>query len=85
MEWIFSDIGTTNTSLFWNPSYVYSTPTTYSVELTPTDAGGSNTTPLMYCITVTRIQYHVPRLDYGRGNSQNHRYPKSIPNRKNIY
>jgi PKD repeat protein len=42
-NWTFGDIGGGNTSTSQNPSHTYTTAGTYSVNLTATNAGGSNT------------------------------------------
>jgi PKD repeat protein len=42
-NWNFGDIGAGNTSTLQNPSHTYTTAGTYSVNLTATTAGGSNT------------------------------------------
>jgi PKD repeat protein len=52
-SWIFGDIGAGNTSTLQNPSHPYTTAGTYSVKLTVTNAGGSNTTTLSNYIIVT--------------------------------
>ena len=52
-SWTF-DGGTPSTSTQQNPSVVYSTPGTYSVSLTATNAQGSNTETKTGYITVTR-------------------------------
>lgn len=51
-SWIFGDIGAGNTSILQNPSHTYTTAGTYSVKLTVTNAGGSNTTTLSNYIIV---------------------------------
>jgi PKD repeat protein len=42
-NWTFGDIGAGNTSTVQNPSHTYTTAGTYSVNLTVSNAGGSNT------------------------------------------
>jgi PKD repeat protein len=41
-RWTFGDIGAGNTSTLRNPSHTYTVPGTYSVNLTVSNAGGSN-------------------------------------------
>ena len=43
-SWTFGDIGAGNTSTVQNPSHTYTVAGTYSVTLTASNAGGSNTT-----------------------------------------
>jgi PKD repeat protein len=43
-QWNFGDIGGSNTSTLQNPSHTYTTAGRYSVNLTATNAGGSNST-----------------------------------------
>jgi len=43
-NWTFGDIGAGNTSTLQNPSHIYTTPGSYSVNLTVTGTGGTNMT-----------------------------------------
>jgi PKD repeat protein len=52
-NWIFGDMGAGNTSSVQNPSHMYTTAGTYSVNLTVTNASGSNTLIKTDYITVT--------------------------------
>jgi len=52
-NWIFGDMGAGNTSTVQNPSHMYTTAGTYSVNLTVTNAGGSKTLIKTNYITVT--------------------------------
>lgn len=51
-SWTFGDIGAGNTSTFRNPSHIYTTPGTYPVTLTVSNAGGSDTLIRTNYITV---------------------------------
>jgi PKD repeat protein len=51
-NWIFGDMGAGNTSTVQNPSHMYITAGTYSVNLTVTNASGSNTLIKTNYITV---------------------------------
>jgi len=52
-NWTFGDIGAGNTSTLQSPSHTYTTGGAYSVNLTVTNAGGSNTLIKPNYITVT--------------------------------
>ncbi|MCX6685166.1 MAG: PKD domain-containing protein, partial [Methanoregula sp.] len=51
-NWIFGDFGADNTSTLQNPSHMYTTAGSYSVNLTVTNASGSNTLIKTNYITV---------------------------------
>ncbi len=56
-SWNFGD---SNTSTVRNPSHTYSAAGSYTVALTATNAGGSNTNTKTSYITVTSVAYYYP-------------------------
>jgi PKD repeat protein len=67
-RWTFGDIGAGNTSTLINPSHTYTTPGNYSVTLTVSNGGGSNTLVRTGYITVNSTTY-AQRVVAGRSTS----------------
>ncbi len=66
-SWVFGDGGTSTSQ---NPSYTYSTPGTYTVSLTVTGPGGSNTTTAANYITVaSSLDRYTKLLLHGDGQN----------------
>jgi PKD repeat protein len=63
-RWTFGDTGAGNTSTLRNPSHTYTAPGTYSVNLTVSNAGGSNTLVRTGYITVNST--YTQRVVAGR-------------------
>jgi PKD repeat protein len=63
-RWTFGDTGTGNTSTLRNPTHTYTVPGNYSVNLTVSNAGGSNTLVRTGYITVTST--YAQRVVAGR-------------------
>jgi PKD repeat protein len=66
-SWIFGDIGSGNTSALQNPLHTYTSAGIYSVSLTATNAGGSNTTVKSNYITVTSPPPAISTVSIGNG------------------
>jgi PKD repeat protein len=66
-RWTFGDIGAGNTSTLRNPSHTYTVPGTYSVNLTVSNAGGSNSLVRTGYITVNST--YAQRVVAGRSTS----------------